>query len=359
MLVALTLTCAASLSVAGPPAVTPTPAPAVENAPQRLDRSKLEREREEREREERERAERKRAASENELTPLGKQLKEVLAGKVPLAGVYVTAGALAEPKPREVEISGTGVATWDGRKQFHLSRRKVLAILKMLDEENFCSMPEAKGEEANAEPEKVRVKRGLSLTIGDETKRMIEVEEEGTGGEEAEDGELTALIKRVLDACEKAGEAGLGATDLADGLAKLRDGKLEPDALRVSINCPQQPGGEEGFSLLIAGTRVEAARSTREGGWTPARTGVLTPAELSGLVRLLIDRGFAALPLNVYGKGYTDLGVRVLNQHRNVQARTFAAMKPDAASAAQQSVVAIRSYLQSIFERVEAAGGRS
>ena len=287
---------------------------------------------------------------------LCKRLDEARDGKPALAEVRLEVVGTGSTGGRSLVLFGDGVGIWNGERQFRIDSKAVLGLLKLIDKAGFCMWPErasqiGKGNQPEVDPDALRVNRAISLTIGDVSKTVTQI------ARSPESAAFTALVTRILDACEKDGQRGIGAENLQDGLAKLRDGTLAPEVLQVTLNCPQQAATDpEGWLLRLRGAEVEVQRNTKAAGYADRKRMRLSDQEVRDLARLLFAADLAGLPGNIVAPGYTDLRVSVLNQTKAIQARAFAGASPTARPNAQEAFSKVRDVLHALYGRVVREG---
>ncbi len=294
------------------------------------------------------------AAGRNAL--LAKLLDQARDGKPALAEVRLEVAGPGAAGSRMLVLFGDGVGIWNGAKQFKVSSADVRTYLKWIDKAGFCAWPEkaariGKEKEREVDVDALQADRSISLTIGRVSKTVTHVRKT------PEAAPFNDLVARLLDACEKPGASGLGADSLADGLAKVRDGVLAPQALRITLNTPQQAASDpEGWLLRVWGLNVEAERNTKAAGYGDRRDLKLSQQEFRDLVTMVIAADPTALPGNIVAPGYTDLRVAVLDRTRAIQARAFAGAAPAATAEAGKTLAKLRDGLHQIY--LKPAGAR-
>jgi hypothetical protein len=308
-----------------------------------------------------------------------KALEGTIEGRLPLDQVHLGVTDGGGSGWRSLVLYGDGVGVWKGAKQFKVKPKAVKKMLRMLEKAHFCTLESEAGE-----ADEPRVTRGITLVVGDLTKTVMQVEDKegereaggheagkpeagkpvvgkrGAEEREAEEREgaahtLETLAPRLLDACEKQGEAGIVAASLQDGLDKVRDGVLAPEVLSVSINVPERGKGG-GWIIQLHGRQAAVMSRDEKEGYGPKRLARLTEAEFAALATSLAGSGVAALPLNVYSPSYADLSVGVMNHRRSLQARAFAGMTPDTNRPAQQAFERLRAQLHDLYMKMSAPG---
>jgi hypothetical protein len=287
---------------------------------------------------------------------LCKRLDEAREGKPALAEVRLEVVGIGSTGARSFVLFGDGVGIWNGKKQFRIDSKTLRGLLKLIDKAGFCVWPERASQigrenQPEVDPDAMQMNRAISLTIGDVSKTVTQI------ARSPESAAFTALVTRLLDACEKEGQRGIGAENLQDGLAKLRDGTLAPEVLQVTLNCPQQAATDpEGWLLRLRGAEVEVQRNTKTAGYTDRKSMRLSDQQIRDLAKLLFAANLAALPGNIVAPGYTDLRVSVLNQTKAIQARAFAGASPTARADAQETFSKVRGAFYDLDQRVAREG---
>ncbi len=254
-----------------------------------------------------------------------------------------------------VELFGNGVGIWQGRRQFELDRDRLAAVLDLFRAAGFAGMPEMFGSEEDeipvpqrpgpsggpggaGEPEPgpdavLRVTCRVLLTLDRVTKQSNQLSD----GPQSE--ALHRLAEGILDLCREAGEGGLRALDMADGLKKVAEGRLAPETLSLLLHHkPAEAAierGEPAFLMRLRGERVTVRPFLGTRGYGDPAVLVLDREQVSRLANLLAGNGLGTLPANLYAEHYTDLTVDLLDQHAEVQARQFAHMTRASHGAAQ------------------------
>lgn len=257
-----------------------------------------------------------------------------------------------------VEVFGSGVGIWDGKRQFELHRDQVAALLAALRDAEFGALREVYGGRDDPrvpprdEAAALRVTCRIVLRLDGVARQSAQLDR----GRQSE--ELRELAHRLLDLCRAPAATGVTAADLAAGLGKVAAGELAPESLELLVHRrPEQGGPGAGWLLRLAGRRATSREIEDGGGFgDPVRLD-LAQDELAALARLLVDQGVADLPINLYADHYTDLVVKVLDREARIQARRFAGMTPATHGAKQERFDRIWHELAQLHRRVSAEGG--
>lgn len=220
----------------------------------------------------------------------------------------------------EVEVFGSGVTIWNRGRQYTLDAGRVRGLLEELDRAEFTEMEPMYGqEELDAV---MRVICRVRVTLDGVTKQS------GQLAEGPQNQRLRDLAETILDQAFEPAEVGVTASDLDDGLTKIADGELAPEAFHVLLNHKPDAfslsQGEPGYLLRIQGRRATVERFTTDHGYAAPVEHQLDDAELTALTELLAEQRVGDLPANLYAVHYTDLVVEVLDRSQRIQARQFA-----------------------------------
>jgi len=252
-------------------------------------------------------------------------------------------GQLATDLTR-LDIYGRGVGIWNDERQFKLEDKGVREAIDLLLKADFAAMPDrfafAGGDEREKPVQLIRVITvdvgGLSKTVTQDSKGPISAPFE-------------KLNAQLVALCREPSQSGIGASSLEDGLRKVADGTLIPEALRISVNAPQlrslasQTG--QGWLMTLRQGTLTLQSHVLDRGYETVVDRPITTDEARALARVLLDDDVYELPSNVNTKGHTQLTVEVLNHGIDVMARAFASPKGDAATTAEQAFGAVRKAL--------------
>jgi len=221
---------------------------------------------------------------------------------------------------RQVEVFGDGVTIWNRGRQYTLDEKRVAGLLETIDRADFAEMDELYGqEELDAV---MRIICRVVLTVDGVTKQV------GQLAEGPQNEKLKGLSRTILHDAFEPPEVGVTADDLDDGLAKIADGRLAPQALHVILN--RKPDdfalsrGEPGYILRIDGRKASVQRLSAKGGYAASTERTLSDEEMAKLTSLLAEQQVGTLPANLYAVHYTDLVIEVLDRSQRIQARQFA-----------------------------------
>jgi hypothetical protein len=257
-------------------------------------------------------------------------------------------GQLA-PGLTRLDIYGRGVGIWNDERQFKLEDKAVREAVDLLLKADFAAMPDRFAFGGSDDQEKpVQLLRvitvdvgGLSKTVTQDSKGPISVPFE-------------KLITQLVALCRKPSQSGLGASSLDDGLRKVADGTLIPEAMRITVNAPQlrslasQTG--QGWLMTVRQGALTLQSHVLDRGYKTVVDRPITTDETRALARELLDDKVSELPANVNTQGHTQLMVGVLNHRIDVMARPFASPEDAAAMATEQAFGAVRKALFEFYK---------
>ncbi len=245
---------------------------------------------------------------------------------------------------RSATVFGNGIGNWNRERQLVLPRESVLALLRELSASGFPRMPETYGE---GEGEVELICR-IRLDLDGASKQVHQL------AEGPQSPSLKRLAGRILEAAEKAGRSGPGASSLTDGLEKIARGELAPELLVLYVvRQSETPGTAAGWELGIEGSKASLLRYPLAEDGQPA-TRHLDAGQIADLAGDLAAARLEELPVNLWAPEYTDLTVTVLNRKRTLQARQFAGMTPTTHGEAQQRFDRLWEALEALNRRLSA-----
>jgi hypothetical protein len=252
-----------------------------------------------------------------------------------------------------VEVFGSGVAVWNGSRQFELPAETIHRILVRLRDAGFATMPAAHGGRSSPLQEGPRPPRPatevtclISLELDGAEKEVVQLRK----GSQSE--ELRLLAAALLDLARGHAERGITPTGLDDALAKLASGVLAPELFGLSLQKRPTSGPGEGSLLVIRRQRAEARPLAPAGGWGAARSTLLDASEICSLAELLVRDRLPTMPANLWSEVYTDLDVSVMRWGKSIQARQFDGLEPDALGARQKAYDHLVGRLNELAERI-------
>ena len=232
---------------------------------------------------------------------------------------------------RSLEVFDDGTAIWNSRQELQLSAPERRELAHLLLAGGFAEL----GAEYGGKPLPDRAKAparlicSIALDIGDLSKRS----QQFADGEQS--ARLLALADEVLDAVGTlAADRGVGAESLADGLAKVADGRLSPHAFRLRLVRTPAEGAGRITEIVDGRLRVQPYEPGSRIG--PVRTEALGESELAHLARGLRAAGLAEMPINLWSDSPLELRVSVLDHRVTRIAREFTRLRHDTLGEAQQ-----------------------
>jgi len=256
-----------------------------------------------------------------------------------------------------LEVFGSGVAVWNGSRQFAMPADATRRILSLLRDAGFATMPSAPGGERRSKEHGPLLPRPgtevtcqISLELDGLERTVVQLRK----GEQSED--LRELAAALLAVSRGHAERGITPTGLADALARVASGELAPELLNLSAQ--RRPmAGQEGRGWLLAVRRqyAEARPFTPGEGVGEPRRERLDAQEIRALAELLTRDRLPTMPANLWSDVYTDLEVTVMRWGKSVQARRFDGLKPDALGDRQNAFDHLVDRLIQLSDRILSA----
>lgn len=249
---------------------------------------------------------------------------------------------------RSVTLFGTGVGVWNGERQFEVSRERLLGALEAMRRAGFASMRESHGGRDDPGEMGLELICRVRAALDGAEKQSYQLSK---GRQSAE---LRQLAVELLAVGEELGPAGVAAGTLEDGLDKLARGELAPEVLTLQLQRQAEDprSSEGGWILRVEGGRGQLSRHSPETGWSEPRRVPLSPDEVAGLARALLEARPDDLPVNLYSSWYQDLEIRVLNRKRSLQARRFANLTPETHGEKQERFDRLVAALEELEKRL-------
>jgi hypothetical protein len=254
----------------------------------------------------------------------------------------------------QITIYGRGIGIWNGEKQFTADSKAVDQAIGLLLGAKFYELPdrfayEEKKDEKEIERQKpVKLVRIVTVSVGTLSKTVVQ-DNKGPHSKPFE-----TMTTELVELCKKPAEEGITAVSLEDGLQKVVDGSLAPEALWVSVNAPQLKSleSQDGQGWLLEFRHgILSLRSNILGqGIRDTGERRLTAREAQTLAKQLLGAGLAEMPQNINTAGYTQLAVAVLNHKKKILARQFASPPDEDAKAAEKSFASLRKELFELYE---------
>ena len=251
-----------------------------------------------------------------------------------LADMHLVAGCLQGDSFRTLEIFGRGIGIWNDEAQFAIDADGLRKVLRAVRAADFAHMRKSYGGKHDPDPavteseSAIKIICYLRLSLGGVEKGVFQL----YGGRQYQP--LWDLAGELFTTYAAAGETGLRAADLGDGLRKLAAGELAPETFRLIFNRPAQSSAgaswmEESaptYLLHIEGRTVTSRSYGADGGLGEESSSELEAAALVDLAAVLAEKHVETLPGNLFASSYVDLTVKVLGFDKGIQARRFAGM---------------------------------
>lgn len=265
---------------------------------------------------------------------------------------------------RSAAVFGSGFGIWDSREQVVIARDQIRALLEEFGRVDFPAMQDFYGRESETQgiakqgQGRPRVVCRVSLGLPGHRKEVVQM---ASGGQSQE---LRTLALRVLDVARLAGGERVGAESLQDGLRKIAEGVLVPQALRVVVNRLQLAGVETdkpGFILQLDGHNVEIRDMTVAGGYVDPVYAIISDEEVTAIARVLAANNAGTLPINLWSDQYVDLHLEVLSHKLAIQGDRFARLQtshPEARAAVETIVSDLYELRRRLLERATGTAPR-
>jgi hypothetical protein len=277
-------------------------------------------------------------------------LNAILKGSGDLAAFRLRLEWVAGTELTSVTIHGIGVGIWEERSQFRLTRPELLSLVRSLKEAHVGAMQPQYGED---ESDRLTFRGKLTVAVGPVAKHVVQLFD----GEQSE--ALGNLAKRILALAERKGSQGISASSLSDGLRKLADGTLAPEAFEIVFQRRDDrpvPAPEEGLLLRLRG-RIATARVFRpRSGYGPPRSRVLGKSDFQTLLAALRQNDPTAFESGLFASRYTEVRIRVLNWSKDVQARRYLGVTPETHGRTQEAFDRVCAELDRVARTTFAEG---
>lgn len=303
------------------------------------------------------------ASPSSRVSQVEAALAAALADETDQAGLRIFVECSRETGPHSVELFGSGVGILDGRRQFDAPPSVIAAALRVLQDSDFAAMPETLGGPGSGPARPPR--SGTDHATGSAVRLVCRVELDLNGLSQAvvqlargfQSPALRRLALELLRICEVPAGDGIGAADLADGLAKIATRELAPETFHLLLHRRPDPSDNEtGFLLRVDGRRSTARPYDSTSGFGPTYALTLSADDLARLAGELLEAEVQELPVNLWATGTSDLSLAVLDHRRSIQARRFANMEPTTHGPRQLSFDRIEAKLRRLAARSLADG---
>lgn len=245
--------------------------------------------------------------------------------------------------PRLMTLYPSGVLIWNGRQQARLEGNQRMGLAKTLLDGGFPGFQDRYG----GKPAELKTGAPLSIlcSIGVSAAGQEKYSYQDLNGERS--GPFMSLASSLLDQVEEDGEKGMAAESLADGLDKLSDGRLAPEALELLLLLLPEQAESGGVILEAKGGRLsrQAYRPGVEMGERQSRA--LTQAWVGEAVAAMRAAGLLSMPQAMPAKDRLRLELSVLGNRVSVQARPSRFdFSPETVQAGQKLGTLVESLLE-------------
>lgn len=275
---------------------------------------------------------------------LTRALERRLGGKASLDDVMIDIRWRFENEYASGRLFGDGVGVWNRAVGFHVPRAQARALIAKFASAHFGSLPD------NAGDAESRSLTGRIIVSAGAVRKTVSQMADGP-----QSPVLKNLAENVLRLCKKtAAKEGIRVSSFEDGFAEQISGKLGAGALELHMLRKPAKGGASfaAWDLRVYGAYVYDREIGGERGPDTTWQLHLPAADFKALARNLSKAEIGTLPGNLYAPVYTDLEVSLLNQHKNVQARSFAGMTPQTHGERQEAFDGLEKTLEALRDRV-------
>jgi hypothetical protein len=247
---------------------------------------------------------------------------------------------------RALYIFPDGVAVWNHSLQLRLPQALRAGMLDLLLTHDFPSFLPRYGEteESDRMDEAFRVSCRVSLTVEGLTK----VSEQFYDG--PQEKRLLELAKALLDRVQPLEIRGTGAADLADGLAKLASGELDPKLLNLRYVTLPASKDQPGNIFRINATRISRQRYTPGENIGAVEWTSLSSCDYQKLMRAIEAADIPVMPVNLWSNDHIELEVQVLDHRKSIVAQPFTRLRESRSSQAQVRFAALLTELDKLDE---------
>ena len=218
---------------------------------------------------------------------------------------------------RSMTLYPSGVVIWNRKRQARIGSGDRVALLHLLLNADFPSFKDRYGGKPEAEKTgaPIMVLCSIDVRAGGVAKSSYQ----DLNGARSEI--FMSLAGSLLDRVEPLAAKGVGATSLADGLAKLASGDLAPEAF--TLRLLHMPADDSSLGVIL---EVASGQSSRRDYRPGVKVGepqsaALTKADFKVLLAAIHSADLLDLPHNLPATDIYQLNLRVLQHEYSVRAR--------------------------------------
>lgn len=240
---------------------------------------------------------------------------------------------------RAARVYPGGVGAWDRTVQVRVDEAIREALVGDLLDAGFARFEPRYG--GQDKPEKaeapLRILCRITVRAGGLEKMSVQ----------AAYGEQSAVFMRLattlLDRLEPLAADGVTAPGLDEALGMLARGELAPEMLSLRLLRLPAGSGDEAPGAIV---RLDGLRRSQQ-PYQPGKTigsanfSEASPESAARIAAEASSSGFASLPVNVAGTGYTELEIEALGHSKTVIARDFTRAAAGAESARFEQLVEV------------------
>ena len=218
---------------------------------------------------------------------------------------------------RSMVLYPSGVVIWNHKRQARIGSGDRVALLHLLLNADFPSFKDHYG--GKPEAEKTGAPIIVLCSIDVQANGVAKSSYQDLNGERSET--FMTLAGSLLNRVEPLAAKGVGATSLADGLAKLASGDLAPEAFTLRLLHMPADDSRLGVILEVASGQF-SRRDYRPGVKVgEPRYAALTKSNFKVLLAAIHSADLLNLPKNLPAADIYQLNVRVLQHEHSVRAR--------------------------------------
>lgn len=219
--------------------------------------------------------------------------------------------------PRLMTLYPSGVMIWNGRRQARLDEQQRKGLAKALVDAGFAGFEDHYG----GKPAVLKTGAPLSIlcSIGVTAAGQEKYSYQDLNGERS--SIFMSLASTLLDQVEKLGEMGKSAESLADGLDKLSDGRLAPEAFEMLLLRLSDQDANASVILEAKGGRLSRQPYRPGDEMGEKQTRALTQAWLLEAIEAVRAADLLSMPSAMPANNRYRLELSVLENRVSVQAR--------------------------------------